>query len=199
MAQHCKSRSRASGAAHACTRSSLPFFALQPCHGTYFALSAILIFYASSSGSTISSATLLLFLSIASHFGFMDIFCSLVLCRDSRSVRCSVRCPAFTEKSKDALQSVDLFFGCWALFPILFFSLSQSKLPGYILPAIPPLFLLLGNWISRAMDLKPKVVGRVLGWSGGVLLLIAIPLAAIVVRGTYKLSAPGYFRPRSSF
>ena len=35
------------------------------------------------------------------------------------------------------------FFTCWALFPILFFSLSQSKLPSYILPAIPPLALLL--------------------------------------------------------
>jgi len=35
------------------------------------------------------------------------------------------------------------FFGCWAFFPILFFSFSQSKLPGYVLPAIPALALLL--------------------------------------------------------
>lgn len=39
--------------------------------------------------------------------------------------------------------SPGFFFACWALFPILFFSLSQSKLPSYILPAIPPLALLL--------------------------------------------------------
>jgi 4-amino-4-deoxy-L-arabinose transferase-like glycosyltransferase len=39
--------------------------------------------------------------------------------------------------------SPGFFFVCWALFPILFFSLSQSKLPSYILPAIPPLALLL--------------------------------------------------------
>jgi 4-amino-4-deoxy-L-arabinose transferase-like glycosyltransferase len=38
--------------------------------------------------------------------------------------------------------SPGFFFACWALFPILFFSLSQSKLPSYILPAIPPLALL---------------------------------------------------------
>ena len=30
------------------------------------------------------------------------------------------------------------FLVLWALIPILFFSLSQSKLPGYILPSIPP-------------------------------------------------------------
>jgi len=27
---------------------------------------------------------------------------------------------------------------CWCLWPLLFFSISQSKLPGYILPAVPP-------------------------------------------------------------
>lgn len=41
--------------------------------------------------------------------------------------------------------SPGFFFACWALFPVLFFSLSQSKLPSYILPAIPPLALLLAT------------------------------------------------------
>jgi 4-amino-4-deoxy-L-arabinose transferase-like glycosyltransferase len=39
--------------------------------------------------------------------------------------------------------SPTFFFACWAIFPILFFSASQSKLPSYILPAIPPLALVL--------------------------------------------------------
>jgi 4-amino-4-deoxy-L-arabinose transferase-like glycosyltransferase len=34
------------------------------------------------------------------------------------------------------------FFSAWALFCLVFFSVSKSKLPGYILPAIPPLALL---------------------------------------------------------
>jgi 4-amino-4-deoxy-L-arabinose transferase-like glycosyltransferase len=34
-----------------------------------------------------------------------------------------------------------IFLACWGIFPIVFFSISQSKLPGYILPAIPALFL----------------------------------------------------------
>ncbi len=42
-----------------------------------------------------------------------------------------------------------LFFVSWALFPIIFFSASQSKLPGYILPAVPPLALLLADLVSR--------------------------------------------------
>jgi 4-amino-4-deoxy-L-arabinose transferase-like glycosyltransferase len=34
---------------------------------------------------------------------------------------------------------------CWAAFCVLFFSVSKSKLPGYILPSIPPLILLSAN------------------------------------------------------
>jgi len=42
------------------------------------------------------------------------------------------------------------FLVLWALIPILFFSLSQSKLPGYILPAIPPITILTGDYLFRA-------------------------------------------------
>jgi 4-amino-4-deoxy-L-arabinose transferase-like glycosyltransferase len=38
--------------------------------------------------------------------------------------------------------SPGFFFACWAFFPVFFFSFSQSKLPSYILPAVPPLALL---------------------------------------------------------
>jgi 4-amino-4-deoxy-L-arabinose transferase-like glycosyltransferase len=48
-----------------------------------------------------------------------------------------------TLRSEAWKNSPGFFFACWALFPILFFSLSQSKLPSYILPAIPALALLL--------------------------------------------------------
>lgn len=34
---------------------------------------------------------------------------------------------------------LELFLALWALVPIVFFSLSHSKLPGYILPSVPPL------------------------------------------------------------
>ncbi len=41
------------------------------------------------------------------------------------------------------------FLVLWAIFPILFFSFSGSKLPGYILPSIPPLTILTGDYINR--------------------------------------------------
>ena len=49
------------------------------------------------------------------------------------------------------------FLVLWALFPILFFSFSGSKLPGYILPSIPPLTILTGDFLyrTRRSGLKP--------------------------------------------
>ncbi len=41
------------------------------------------------------------------------------------------------------------FLVLWALFPIIFFSFSGSKLPGYILPAIPPIAILTGDYLYR--------------------------------------------------
>jgi hypothetical protein len=41
------------------------------------------------------------------------------------------------------------FLVLWALIPIVFFSFSQSKLPGYILPSIPPITILTGDYIAR--------------------------------------------------
>jgi 4-amino-4-deoxy-L-arabinose transferase-like glycosyltransferase len=44
--------------------------------------------------------------------------------------------------------STSLFLVCWILVPILFFSISKSKLPGYVLPTIPPLGLLVAHALS---------------------------------------------------
>ena len=42
------------------------------------------------------------------------------------------------------------FLVVWALIPILFFSISRSKLPGYILPSIPPITILAGDYLFRS-------------------------------------------------
>jgi 4-amino-4-deoxy-L-arabinose transferase-like glycosyltransferase len=41
------------------------------------------------------------------------------------------------------------FLVLWSLIPVVFFSFSQSKLPGYILPAIPPMTILTGDYLFR--------------------------------------------------
>ncbi|MGB7603561.1 MAG: glycosyltransferase family 39 protein [Candidatus Sulfotelmatobacter sp.] len=40
-----------------------------------------------------------------------------------------------------------IFLCCWLIVPVIFFSISQSKLPGYILPAIPAGALLLADYL----------------------------------------------------
>jgi 4-amino-4-deoxy-L-arabinose transferase-like glycosyltransferase len=54
------------------------------------------------------------------------------------------------------------FLVLWALFPILFFSFSGSKLPGYILPSIPPLTILTADYLNR---IRRRGVSRWLLWS----------------------------------
>ena len=49
------------------------------------------------------------------------------------------------------------FLVLWALLPIVFFSFSNSKLPGYILPSLPPFAILTGDYLfrMRRVGLKP--------------------------------------------
>jgi len=44
-----------------------------------------------------------------------------------------------------------IFACCWLIVPVIFFSISQSKLPGYILPAIPAGALLLADYLRRRL------------------------------------------------
>ncbi len=41
------------------------------------------------------------------------------------------------------------FLVLWTLIPIVFFGFSESKLPGYILPSIPPITILTGDYLFR--------------------------------------------------
>ena len=49
------------------------------------------------------------------------------------------------------------FLVLWALIPVVFFSFSESKLPGYILPSVAPLTILSGDYLNRMRErgLKP--------------------------------------------
>ncbi len=55
--------------------------------------------------------------------------------------------------SRDILENgFAIFVGCWLVVPLAFFSLSQSKLPGYVLPAIPAGALLLADYLRQHLQ-----------------------------------------------
>jgi 4-amino-4-deoxy-L-arabinose transferase-like glycosyltransferase len=64
------------------------------------------------------------------------------------------------KKEKKELRSGDdlnLLLIIWLIVPILFFSISQSKLPGYIVPALPAGSLLVAEYIRRHFDRNESV------------------------------------------
>jgi len=73
--------------------------------------------------------------------------------------------------------SAALLFACWAIFPLVFFSISKSKLPGYILPAIPPLGLL----VSQSVPLHARKTASANRWIGITSGIILFALGVLVV------------------
>jgi 4-amino-4-deoxy-L-arabinose transferase-like glycosyltransferase len=60
------------------------------------------------------------------------------------------RLRANSEPPPDPDDGLPSFLFVWTLVPIIFFSISRSKLPGYILPAIPATALLTADYLHRA-------------------------------------------------
>ncbi len=73
------------------------------------------------------------------------------------------------------------FLVIWALLPILFFTSSESKLPGYILPSIPPLTILTADYLNRM---------RAKGLSAALLTAHAVLTGLLTI---FVLLAPAYF------
>jgi 4-amino-4-deoxy-L-arabinose transferase-like glycosyltransferase len=76
--------------------------------------------------------------------------------------------------TRESPSQTALLFLCWAIFPVVFFSVSKSKLPGYILPAVPPVALLLTRRLfssTRKTGLAPRWTGVSAGLVSLVLLL----------------------------
>lgn len=76
------------------------------------------------------------------------------------------------------------FLVLWALIPIIFFSFSQSKLPGYILPSIPPITILTGDYLFRRRGpglSRWELIGHAV--LSGVMTMFALLLPWFVVNG----------------
>lgn len=76
------------------------------------------------------------------------------------------------------------FLVLWTLIPILFFSLSRSKLPGYVLPSIPPITILTGDYLFRQRERGLKqwvLIGHAI--LSGVMTMFALLLPWFVAHG----------------
>jgi 4-amino-4-deoxy-L-arabinose transferase-like glycosyltransferase len=82
---------------------------------------------------------------------------------------------------------------CWAAFPVVFFSVSKSKLPGYVLPAIPPLAMLLTHQLfswAKETEPAPRWIGITIG-------LTTLSLAIVPLIVYHRLPfAIDYFPPQ---
>ena len=59
---------------------------------------------------------------------------------------------SISTRESDAKSQLGIFACCWLIAPVIFFSISQSKLPGYILPAIPAVALLLAEYLRHRLE-----------------------------------------------
>ncbi len=91
--------------------------------------------------------------------------------------------PMFLSVFKDLIRnwsfradSSPVFTSCWAALPVAFFSASKSKLPGYVLPTVFPLALLLSHSISTRIQ-KPSPGERWIGVASGAAVLSVIAVA----------------------
>jgi len=86
-------------------------------------------------------------------------------------------------RSSGVASRADRFVLLWLLLPLAFFSLAAAKLPGYILPCVPPLAILMGRAADQLIREGPTperlLAGRVVALVGLVLgaLLAAAPAA----------------------
>ncbi len=90
-------------------------------------------------------------------------------------------------KTKSLSVSPMLLFISWAAFTVVFFSVSKSKLPGYILPAVPPATLVLAEACRRLGTAAAQIklwtgillALTILGFFGGALKLAAWNLSKL--------------------
>jgi 4-amino-4-deoxy-L-arabinose transferase-like glycosyltransferase len=93
-------------------------------------------------------------------------------------------------REKSWRDSPGFFFACWTVFPILFFSLSQSKLPSYILPAIAPAALLCAVAAIRAFERGGKAAATIAIGLAGTWIALAIAAFIFLQRIDWQANDP---------
>lgn len=89
-----------------------------------------------------------------------------------------------------------VFICCWLLVPVVFFSISQSKLPGYILPAVPAGAILLADYLLRHLEVNtsiPKGMAVVHAFIAAVPMVPAVLVGNIVAQHHMPTGRPLLF------
>ena len=91
------------------------------------------------------------------------------------------------EESKNAagegsFRSLLLFAFAWLLVPLVFFSFSGSKLPGYILPSLPPALIIAAVYLWRLVRETDAWKTLVVALAGATFAVIIVLLTAVVPR-----------------
>jgi 4-amino-4-deoxy-L-arabinose transferase-like glycosyltransferase len=89
-------------------------------------------------------------------------------------------------RSRARWTRADRFFVAWAAMVVLFFSSSQSKRPGYILPGVIALAVLVGRLFDRAMA-RPE------GWAARLILrgTVVVAILSAIAAGALSLNLAG--------
>jgi len=77
----------------------------------------------------------------------------------------------------DSRDALTFFLILWLIVPVLFFSLSQSKLPGYVLPALPAGTLLVAEYLRQHADDEERAAS----WMIGLHALVAAAVPALTI------------------
>lgn len=89
-------------------------------------------------------------------------------------------------ESEDMSKRYIAFAFVWFLLPLLFFSFSSSKLPGYILPSLPAAALLIGERLTRLTNVDQTSAWK-LKATGACCLALAVGLPIFAWRGERAL------------
>jgi len=81
-------------------------------------------------------------------------------------------------------EALSVFLAIWLVVPIIFFSTSQSKLPGYILPALPAATVLLSVYLRESVttDVRPGALRIVLHSAVAALTIVPALMAGYILQ-----------------
>jgi len=92
---------------------------------------------------------------------------------------------------RDSRDSLLMLAWIWAVVPVVFFSFSESKLPGYILPIFPALAVILGTEVERFWSGEAGRTLRAASWLTG-LTLAGMGIGFIVFLRSESVSISGW-------